>query len=127
MKPKNVISALAALAQESRLAIFRLLVQAGPQGLSVGRIGEQLARLDTTAAPATLSFHLKELSHAGLIESRQEGRFIFYSANYLAMNALMAFLTENCCAGQSCCEPAPHPAKSTSAKSKPKLKFRRKP
>ena len=122
MESKNVIAALAALAQESRLAIFRLLVQAGPQGISVGRIGEQLARLDAATAPATLSFHLKELSHAGLIESRQEGRFIFYSANYMAMNALMAFLTENCCAGLSCCEPLPRVLKTKLSKSKPKSK-----
>ena len=124
MESKNVITALAALAQESRLAIFRLLVQAGPQGMSVGRIGEKLIQVDATTAPATLSFHLKELSHAGLIESRQEGRFIFYSANYMAMNALMAFLTENCCAGLSCCEPAPRVLKAKLSKSKPKSKVK---
>jgi ArsR family transcriptional regulator, arsenate/arsenite/antimonite-responsive transcriptional repressor len=116
MESKHVINALAALAQESRLAIFRLLVEAGPAGLSVGRIGEQLG-----VAPATLSFHLKELNYADLIESRQEGRFVFYSANYAAMNDLVAFLTENCCAGQAtCCDPAPRPAEVKSAKSKPR-------
>lgn len=85
--------ALGALAQDKRLSIFRLLVEAGPAGISVGEIG---AAVD--AAPATLSFHLKELARAGLVEARQEGRFIFYSANYRQMNELLAFLTQNCCA-----------------------------
>jgi DNA-binding transcriptional ArsR family regulator len=94
MESKNAVTALAALAQESRLAIFRLLVERGPSGISVGEIGAELR-----IAPATLSFHLKELSHADLIGARQEGRFIFYSANFDRMNALLGFLTENCCAG----------------------------
>ena len=97
MEARHVVAALAALAQESRLAIYRLLVEAGPTGLSVGEIGATVA-----IAPATLSFHLKELSHAGLLASRQEGRFIFYSANYDAMNGLLGFLTENCCARDGC-------------------------
>ena len=108
MKTKSVITALAALAQETRLAIFRLLVTAGPEGKTPGNIAEQLG-----IPSATLSFHLKELSHAGLIVSRQESRFIFYSANYQAMNKLISFLTENCCAGSACetssievCQPA---------------------
>lgn len=101
MEIKTAVPLLAALAQESRLAIYRTLVAAGSGGLAVGRIGEQLQ-----VAPATLSFHLKELSHAGLVTSRQEGRFIYYSANYTAMNELLAYLTENCCAGQPC-TPAP--------------------
>jgi DNA-binding transcriptional ArsR family regulator len=101
MENKHAVRSLAALAQESRLAIFRLLVTAGPAGLAVGKIGEQLG-----VAPATLSFHLKELSHAGLVDARQDGRFVFYSANYAAMNALLGFLTENCCAGESCALPA---------------------
>ena len=92
------VTQLAALAQESRLAIFRLLVQEGPEGLAVGRIAEALG-----LANATLSFHLKTLSQAGLIEARQSGRFIHYSANYAAMNGLVGFLTENCCGGTSCC------------------------
>ena len=108
MESKNVIAALAALAQESRLGIFRLLVEAGPEGLSVGRIGESLG-----LTPATMSFHLKELSRAGLIEPRQEGRFIFYSANFLTMNELLGFLTENCCGGKACCSPAPDAHSST--------------
>ena len=99
---KSTVKALAALAQESRLAIFRALVEAGPAGLSVGRIAESLP-----VAPATLSFHLKELSHAGLIDARQEGRFIFYCANFTAMNGLIDYLTENCCGSDaSCCAPS---------------------
>ena len=92
MVSKSAVRALAALAQENRLAIFRLLVQAGPTGMAAGEIGAELE-----IAPATLSFHLKELSHASLVVARQEGRFIFYSANFEEMGALVAFLTENCC------------------------------
>jgi DNA-binding transcriptional ArsR family regulator len=88
---------LAALAQESRLAIFRLLVQAGPEGLAAGRIGEALG-----IPPSSLSFHLKELSYAGLVTSRQESRYVIYSANFEAMADLLAFLTENCCGGRPC-------------------------
>lgn len=87
---------LAALAQETRLAIFRTLVQAGPQGLNPGVLAEKLA-----IAQATLSFHLKELRHAGLIHARQESRFIFYSADFEAMNSLLGFLTDNCCGGDT--------------------------
>ncbi|HEX7641339.1 MAG TPA: metalloregulator ArsR/SmtB family transcription factor [Burkholderiaceae bacterium] len=97
METKQVIAALAALAQESRLAVFRALVQAGPEGMAATRIAEVVG-----AAPSSLSFHLKEMSHAGLVHSRQEGRFIFYSANYATMNGLIGFLTENCCGGNSC-------------------------
>jgi len=97
MKTKAVLAALAALAQESRLSVFRLLVQTGPEGLAASKIAEQL-----DVAPSSLSFHLKELANAGLIESRQDGRFIFYSANFNTMNDVLSFLTENCCAGQSC-------------------------
>lgn len=85
---------LAALAQETRLAIFRVLVQAGPDGLNPGALGESLG-----TAQATLSFHLKELRNAGMIQARQESRFIFYSVDFEAMNDLLAFLTENCCGG----------------------------
>jgi len=109
METKSVVTALAALAQESRLAIFRTLVQAGPDGLAAGKIGEA-----TGIAPSSLSFHLKELAHADLIDSRQEGRFIIYTARYAAMDALIGFLTENCCAGVPCLECQPAPA--TSAK-----------
>jgi DNA-binding transcriptional ArsR family regulator len=95
MESLAAVRALAALAQDTRLAVFRLLVEAGAEGLTVGRIVEALA-----VAPATLSFHLKELSQTGLISSNQEGRYIRYSANYQAMNELIAYLTENCCRGQ---------------------------
>ena len=97
MKTPQAVKALAALAQGTRLAIYRLLVQQGPGGLSAGTIAE---RLDI--AGATLSFHLKELSHAGMVESRQDGRFVYYSANYEQMNDLILYLTENCCQGESC-------------------------
>ena len=88
---------LSALAQESRLAVFRLLVKAGPEGLCVSDIGAKLK-----VAPPTLSFHLKELVHAGLLKARQKGRFIFYAPDFKAMNDLVAYLTENCCGGQAC-------------------------
>ncbi len=94
MEAKLVVAALGALAQGTRLEIFRRLVVAGAAGLSVGQIAEHL-----DVAPATMSFHLKELLHANLILARQEGRYIFYCANYPTMNELLSFLTENCCAG----------------------------
>jgi len=97
MDNKAVLSALAALAQESRLAIFRLLVRTAPVGLAASKIAEQLG-----IPSSSLSFHLKELSHAGLLSSRQDGRFVIYSANMETMNGLIGFLTENCCAGLPC-------------------------
>jgi ArsR family transcriptional regulator, arsenate/arsenite/antimonite-responsive transcriptional repressor len=97
METKQAVQSLSALAQESRLAIFRLLVKAGPEGMAAGSIGEKLE-----LPPATLSFHLAGLVRAGLATSRQEGRFVIYSADYPAMNALVGFLTENCCGGRSC-------------------------
>ncbi|HZM33983.1 MAG TPA: metalloregulator ArsR/SmtB family transcription factor [Burkholderiales bacterium] len=104
METKQAIDALSGLAQESRLAAFRLLVQAGPQGLPAGAIGEKLG-----LPPATLSFHLAHLARAGLVRSRQEGRFVIYSADYRSMDQLVGFLTENCCGGQSC-KGEPHEA-----------------
>ena len=103
---KQALAALAALAQETRLAIFRLLVETGPEGLQVGAIAERLS-----LANATLSFHLKELANAGLIVAAPNGRAIIYSANFKTMNALLDYLTENCCAGATCattiaCKPA---------------------
>ncbi len=104
MEPKTAVAGLAALAQDARLAIFRLLVQKGPEGLCVGDIA---AKFDI--APATLSFHLKELTNAGLLVARQEGRFIYYAPDFGEMNALVAYLMENCCGGEDCgpaCKPA---------------------
>jgi ArsR family transcriptional regulator len=96
------VKIFASLAQESRLTLFRLLVQAGPEGLSAGATAEQLG-----LPSSTLSFHLKELVNAGLVQSRQAGRFIYYSADFTTMSALLGFLTENCCGGQpqECCVP----------------------
>ena len=104
MEANLVVKSLAALAQDSRLAIFRLLVEAGPGGMAAGKIAEELQ-----VAPATLSFHLKELTNAGLLVSRQDGRFVIYAANFDAMNALVTFLTHNCCGGRPC-GPAALPA-----------------
>jgi len=97
VKTPQAVKALAALAQDKRLAIYRILVQQGPEGLTPGTIAERLEM-----PGATLSFHLKELANAGMVESRQEGRFIYYSANYDQMNSLLGYLTENCCQGQDC-------------------------
>jgi len=104
MQTKHAIAALGALAQESRLAIFRLLVERGPEGLAAGAIGEKLR----IAAP-TLSFHLQQLMHADLIEQRRESRSLIYSANFSNMNALVGYLTENCCGGRSCAPEAATP------------------
>lgn len=115
MESSDAVAALAALAQESRLQVFRLLVQAGPEGMAAGRIGETLG-----LPGATLSFHLKELRNAGLVTFRRDGRSLIYLAEYEAMNALVGFLTENCCGGDrgvcmpsqgDACAPAP-PVKS---------------
>lgn len=94
MENKDAVNALAALAQESRLAVFRLLVRFTPEGLTPGVIGEQLG----LPAP-TLSFHLKTLAQAGLVTAVQEGRFVRYRAEMAGINALIAFLTEDCCSG----------------------------
>jgi DNA-binding transcriptional ArsR family regulator len=99
------VDALSALAQETRLKVYRLLVEAGPAGLSAGRIGEEL----DLPAP-TLSFHLAHLARAGLVASRQDGRFIIYSADFQKMNALIGYLTENCCGGRAC-TPSTRPLK----------------
>ena len=97
MQTDEAISALAALAQDTRLAVFRLLVQAGPDGLAATKISEEVG-----AAPSSLSFHLKEMLHAGLVTCRQESRFVIYSANFATMNNLIGFLTDNCCGGNPC-------------------------
>jgi DNA-binding transcriptional ArsR family regulator len=107
VETKDAVLALAALAQASRLAVFRVLVQAGPGGLPAGKISEL-----TAIPPSSLSFHLKELSHAGLADSRQDGRFVIYTAQFAAMNALVGYLTENCCGGNPC-TPARSPVCTT--------------
>lgn len=112
MKSHAVVAALAALAQESRLAVYRLLVKRGPNGFTPGELAQKL----DIPAP-TLSFHLKELQRAELVSSRREGRFLYYSANYQQMNELLAFLTENCCIlAESTC------ASSCASSEKPKVK-----
>ena len=97
MDAKNAIRSLAALAQETRLTVFRLLVQTGPQGMAASAIADQVG-----IAPSSLSFHLKELAHADLVTQRQDGRFVIYAANIASMNSLMGYLTENCCGGNPC-------------------------
>ena len=109
METEAALAALAALSQRTRLDVFRFLVEAGPEGAIVGAIADAL----DLAAP-TLSFHLKALSHAGLVASRAESRFIRYTANFDAMNGLVAYLTENCCRGQpELCAPSCAPKKSS--------------
>jgi DNA-binding transcriptional ArsR family regulator len=110
MKSKDAVSALSALAQENRLDVFRLLVQAGADGLPAGRIADKLK----IAAP-TLSFHLAQLKHAGLVEVRRDGRSLIYAADYDGMNELMEFLTDNCCGGDAakCSVPICDPKSAT--------------
>lgn len=106
METSDVVAALTALAQDNRLAVFRLLVQAGPAGLAAGQIAQEL-----DLAPNILSFHFDRLRGAGLVTVRREGRSMIYAARYETMNGLVAFLTENCCQGVPCtpaevCKPA---------------------
>lgn len=113
MKTPQAAGKLGALAQETRLSIFRLLVQAGPAGMNAGAIAEAVG------IPAnTLSFHIAHLARAGLVVARQDGRFIYYSANYPAMDELLAFLTDNCCQGEGQCLPRTVAA-STSKRRRP--------
>ena len=102
MKTPNAVAALAALAQDNRLDIFRLLVQAGPDGMAAGQVANKLG-----LAPNTLTFHFDRLRVAGLVTVRREGRSMIYAARYDTMNALLGFLTENCCQGRAeQCKPA---------------------
>jgi DNA-binding transcriptional ArsR family regulator len=106
METSDAVAALAALAQDSRLDVFRLLVQAGPDGMAAGHVAERL-----NFAPNTLTFHFDRLRVAGLVTVRRDGRSMIYAARYETMNGLLAFLTENCCQGASCapaaaCKPA---------------------
>ena len=101
MNTQDAVSILSCLAQEARLQIFRLLVQNSPAGLAAGEIAKRL-----NIPASTLSFHLKELSHAGLIKSEQSSRFIYYSTDFQAINALVGYLMENCCGtDKNCCDP----------------------
>jgi DNA-binding transcriptional ArsR family regulator len=126
MEMKDAVAALGALAQDSRLEVFRLLVRTGPEGLPAGEIAGRLS-----VAPATLSFHLAQLRHAGLVTMRRDGRSLIYSADYDGMNGLMSFLTENCCAGTAecripICDPASASlvASATLVRGKPKKRLR---
>jgi ArsR family transcriptional regulator, arsenate/arsenite/antimonite-responsive transcriptional repressor len=105
VEKKIALTALGALSQETRLDLFRLLVTVGPEGLSAGVIADRLGVL-----PGSLTFHLKELQHAGLITQRRLGRQLIYSAEYGAMNDLLGYLTENCCGRGAVCAPACNPA-----------------
>jgi DNA-binding transcriptional ArsR family regulator len=111
MKTEEAVGALSALAQETRLSIYRLLVEAGPNGLAAGVIAERLG-----VAPSSLSFHLAQLTKADLIQQRRMSRSLIYAADFTAMNALVGFLTENCCGGQICA-PVCQPAKVSSNRS----------
>ena len=111
MEKSDAVVSLAALAQDNRLDVFRLLVQAGPEGMPAGRVAEELK-----LAPNTLTFHFDRLRLAGLVTVRREGRSMIYAARYEAMNSLLAYLTENCCRGSALqCAPAacipPQPAR----------------
>lgn len=119
MELDGVIDALAALAQGSRLSIYRLLVETGSEGLAAGAIGEKLE-----LPPATLSFHLAHLSRAGLVKGRQEGRFVIYRADFQNMNRLVGYLTENCCGGASCAPTSKTPTKGERNEAIPRARRR---
>lgn len=112
MEITNAVAALAALAQESRLEVYRLLVQAGPEGLAAGAVAGKLS-----LAPNTLSFHFDRLRNAGLVTCTRQGRSLIYAARYETMNALLGYLTENCCGGvpADCAPLACKPAKPRSS------------
>lgn len=118
METLSAAEILAALGHESRLAIFRMLVEAGPAGMVASAIGEHLEM-----APATLSFHLAHLTRVGLISGQRESRFIRYSADYATMDELIAFLTHNCCQGQACL-PKSAASAGTAARRAPPAKIR---
>ncbi len=112
MKTPEVIEALGALAHEHRLAVFRLLVETGPEGLPAGEIGQRVGLV-----PSSLTFHLQHLARAGLLTQRRVGRQLFYATDFGVMNALVAYLTENCCGGAGCA-----PERPTEGKSRPALR-----
>ena len=120
MEIEQIVDSLAALAHGTRLTVFRLLVEAGPEGLAAGAIGEKLG-----LAPATLSFHLAHLARVGLARGRQDGRFVIYSADFQSMNELVGFLTDNCCGGRSCAPASKKPvAKGASLEALPRARRR---
>jgi ArsR family transcriptional regulator, arsenate/arsenite/antimonite-responsive transcriptional repressor len=104
MDAKDIIAALGALAHDTRLAVFRMLVEKGPDGLSAGVIAERLG-----LPPSSLTFHLQQLTHAGLITQRRLSRQLIYATDFAAMNAVMAYLTENCCGTGAACAPVCRP------------------
>jgi len=110
MDAKQVIAALGALAHETRLAAYRLLVQQGPDGLSAGTLAAAL-----TIPPSSLTFHLQQLTHAGLITQRRLSRQLIYATDFTAMNQVMGYLTENCCGGSAVCAPVCCPAETVAA------------
>jgi ArsR family transcriptional regulator, arsenate/arsenite/antimonite-responsive transcriptional repressor len=116
MQEHDIVKSLAALAQAMRLRVFRALVVAGPEGLTPSALAEQIE-----VAASTLSFHLKELTHAGLISQERDGRHLIYRAQYEHMNALVGYLTEHCCQGQPCQTPA---AAQACAPARPRARVR---
>lgn len=119
---KQTLLALAALAQETRLSVYRLLVEHAPEGLTAGDVAERLG-----VAPASLSFHLKELTRAGLIVPRPDGRFVWYSADLDAMNGVVGYLTENCCRSSAVCDPKCAPGSRSIATVVPTPSRRKRP
>jgi ArsR family transcriptional regulator len=115
MEKSNAVAALAALAQDNRLDVYRLLVQAGPDGLPAGQVAEKLK-----LAPNTLTFHFDRLRMAGLVTVRRDGRSMIYAAQYDTMNELLGYLTENCCQGRQCA-PTKRRASPPSARSKERV------
>jgi ArsR family transcriptional regulator, arsenate/arsenite/antimonite-responsive transcriptional repressor len=109
MKPSDVVAALAAIAHDHRLAVYRLLVERGPNGVSAGEIAQRLGM-----PPSSLTFHLQQMLHAGLVSQRRLGRQIIYAADYAAMDALVGYLTENCCGSEAQCGPVCNPAPAVS-------------
>jgi ArsR family transcriptional regulator, arsenate/arsenite/antimonite-responsive transcriptional repressor len=116
MEKNEAIAALAALSQENRLDVFRLLVQAGPDGLAAGAVADRLS-----LAPNTLSFHFDRLRNAGLVNVKRDGRSLIYTARFETMNGLLGYLTENCCGGVADCPPAACAPKSSQRKAKAKV------
>ena len=113
MQSVQAVAALGAIAHEHRLAVFRMLVERGPEGLPAGTIAE---RLDVP--PSSLTFHLQQLRHAGLVTQRRLGRQLIYAADFAAMNALIAYLTENCCGRGAACAPACQPSVPAAARAR---------